>query len=186
MLQELLATIYSLNTLLKREKMYNPTQSSYSLNALRKGIYAALITASCSSPAQQANIQGSLVEKLNTDNGQVLTISITNMVEGAETLGLKKDGEVKVQIPNPIPEPYSSRLAQCLTPATFGTYECDVDLEIAGREGQKGPYEVTRIHKINVNSPAEQLGDKASDFLKKGGEKAKQGLDWLRKKVDSK
>ena len=47
---------------------------------------------------------------------------------------------------------------------------------------QKYPYE-GKIHKIDVNSPAEQLGDRASDILKKGKEKVKRGMDWLREKV---
>ena len=184
MLQASQVITYSLNTPLK-VKMYNipTTQSSYPLNALRRCIYTALITASCSSPVQQARIQGSLVEKLNTDNGPVLTISITNVVEGAEGLGLKKDGEVKVQMPNQIPEPYDSRLKQCLTPATFGTYDCDVDLEIEGRERQRDAYEVTRIHQVDVKNPAEQLGDKASELLNKAKEKARAGLEWLKEKV---
>ncbi len=164
--------------------MYNSTtQSSYTIQSLRTGLYAALIAAACSSPVQQARIQGNLVEKLNTDNGSVLTVSINNVVEGAEGLGLKTGGRIKVQVPNPIPEPYSSQLAQCLTPATFGTYECDVDLEIAGRAGQKGPYEATRIQQLDVKSPAEQVEESVSELFNKGKEKAKQRLEWLKEKV---
>ena len=143
---------------------------------LRKGLYATLIFAACTSPMQRARIQGTLVEKLPTDKGQVLKVGLTNIVGGAEALGLKSNGEIKVLVPSPTPEPYNSQLGQCLTPATFGTYECDVDLEIQGKPGQKTPYQVTNVHSVDVKSPAEQAGEKAL-------EKAKKGLEWLKGKM---
>ena len=155
--------------------MYNPTPYSN----LRKGLYALLMAAACSGPTHPARIQGTLIEKLPTDKGQILKVGLTNIVEGAEALGLKSNGEIKVIVPSPTPEPYNSQLGWCLTQTTFGYNECDVDLEIQGRPGQKTPYQVTNVHSVNVKSPAEQAGEKAL-------EKTKKGFEWLREKIGGK
>ena len=163
-------------------QMYNSMQN------LRRALYTALIAAACGNPVQHARVQGSLVEKLDTGKQLELTLGISDIVEGGESLGLTKGQPIKVAVAKPIPEPYSSQLGQCLTPATFGTYECDGDFEIEGKKGQDKPYHVAQVHQVNVRSPITQAGEKASDVLKKGAEKAQKGyegaVEWLKRKKE--
>ncbi len=127
-------------------------------------------------------VQGT-VAKIYDDkqtNSYRIDITLTNLVNGAQELGLSQGNTITVLLDKSnIPDKKSAEEIQSCKqrgPLGIGTYECELDLDVTGLEGQgpQGQYAGNRFNGMRLLSPSDRALDKARETISGAVETVKE------------